>query len=143
KRRAAFGGVVCSLASSKVKARELTNQRLSAISLTKGPRTNNLDSLTALRKERVVPVRMKNSRLEIQFFHFRVLHFNPRRIMSPCKSRLDLKSGFGFRVRNQINDSLIADQRSSPPVLGDERKHAMLDLVPFAGTWRKMRDMDL
>src|SRR5262249_39962551 len=111
--------------------------------ITKGPRTNNLDNLTALRKERVVPVRMKNSGLEIQFFHFRVLHFNPRRIMSPCKSRLDLKSGFGFRVRNQINDSLIADQRSSPPVLGDERKHAMLDLVPFAGTWRKMRDMDL
>src|SRR5262249_15332419 len=100
------------------------------------PRTNNLDNLTALRKERVVPVRMKNSRLEIQFFHFRVLHFNPRRIMSPCKSRLDLKSGFGLRVRNQINDSLIADQRSCP-VLGDERKHAMLDLVPFAGTWRK------
>src|SRR5215468_7362299 len=60
---------------------------------------------------------MKNSRLEIQFFHFRVLHFNPRRIMSPCKSRLDLKSGFGLRVRNQLNDSLIADQRSSPPVL--------------------------
>jgi predicted GNAT superfamily acetyltransferase len=35
----------------------------------KGPRTNNLDNLGALRKERVVPVWMESSRLKIQFFH--------------------------------------------------------------------------
>jgi len=36
---------------------------------TKGPRTNNLDNLSALRKERVVPVWMESSGLKIQFFH--------------------------------------------------------------------------
>jgi hypothetical protein len=37
---------------------------------TKGLRKNNLDNLTALRKERVVPLRMESSWLEIQLVHF-------------------------------------------------------------------------
>jgi hypothetical protein len=36
----------------------------------KGLRKNNLDNLTALRKERVVPLRMESSWLEIQLVHF-------------------------------------------------------------------------
>jgi len=56
--------------------------------------------------------------------------------------RVDFESGRGARSRNQTHDDLKTDQRLAAPVLGDARKEAVFDLVPFAGTRRKMADGD-
>jgi hypothetical protein len=36
----------------------------------------------------------------------------------------------------------MTDQRLAAPVLGDVRKHAVLDLVPFAGAGREVADVN-
>ena len=55
---------------------------------------------------------------------------------------LDPQSRSGRGASDQVDDRLIADQGSATPVLSDKGKHPMLYLVPFAGTRRKMADMD-
>lgn len=55
---------------------------------------------------------------------------------------LDPQSRGGRGASDQVDDRLIADQGSATPVLSDKGKHPMLYLVPFAGTRRKMADMD-
>ena len=42
------------------------------------------------------------------------------------------------RPRNQIDDDRKACQRPATPILTDERKQPVLDLVPFAGPRRKV-----
>ena len=42
--------------------------------------------------------------------------------------------------RNQADDGLMTDQGLAAPVLGDEAKEPMLDLVPFTRAWRKVTD---
>ncbi len=54
----------------------------------------------------------------------------------------DLETGFCSCCADQLNDDLMADQRLSTPVAGDEGEEAMLDLVPFAGAWRQVTDGD-
>jgi hypothetical protein len=49
----------------------------------------------------------------------------------------DLETGFGSCRADQLNNDLMADQRLSAPVAGDEGEQAMLDLVPFAGAGGK------
>lgn len=43
---------------------------------------------------------------------------------------------------DELDDSLIADQRPTSPVLGDERKKPVFNFVPFAGSGRQMADVD-
>jgi hypothetical protein len=42
--------------------------------------------------------------------------------------------------RDQVDDHLMADQGLAPPILTDEGEESMFDLVPLAGSGRKMRD---
>src|SRR5436190_270548 len=44
---------------------------------------------------------------------------------------------------DQIDDHPVADQRLGAPILGNEREQAVLDLVPLAGSRRKVTDGDL
>ena len=60
-----------------------------------------------------------------------------------CQFWLDLEPCSSCGVGNQIDDGLIADQRSCPLVLLDEGKHAVFDLVPLAGSQWKMRHLDM
>src|SRR5271165_5575161 len=55
---------------------------------------------------------------------------------------LDGQAGSGRRGADQFDDDAIAEQRFGPPVLGNEREQAVLDLVPFAGSRREMMDFD-
>ena len=41
------------------------------------------------------------------------------------------QTGFGGRGADQFDNDAIAEQRFGPPVLGYERKQAVLDLVPL------------
>jgi hypothetical protein len=49
------------------------------------------------------------------------------------------KTGVGCRGGNQLDDCAIASQGLAAPD-GDERKQAMLDLVPLAGARRHVGD---
>src|ERR1035437_5713937 len=50
----------------------------------------------------------------------------------------DFQTRFGGCVGDQLDDDFMTDQGPPPPVLGDVAEHAMLDLVPLAGSRRKM-----
>src|SRR5712692_11712303 len=83
-----------------------------------------------------------------------VAHLDSSGIAGSVQLRLDAKrtfrgqSGLGGGVGNQIHDYFMAHQRFAPPVPSDaERtyrvaKHAMLNLVPLAGTGWKMADRE-
>ena len=44
------------------------------------------------------------------------------------------------RCPDEIDNDLVAHQGSAPPIHSDVREQAMLDLVPFTGSWRIMTD---
>src|SRR6266850_2490778 len=92
-------------------------------------------------KDRVVPIAVKLGVLEIQRIEFRIGYFDPGWIFSRVQLGANAQTGTGFRVRDQVNNDLVTDQRAGAPVLGDVAEHTMLDLVPFAGAWREMADM--
>jgi hypothetical protein len=58
------------------------------------------------------------------------------------KFAADLQSGFGGCSGDKIDDHAIADQWFGAPVLGDERKQAVLYLVPFARSRREVVNFD-
>ena len=57
--------------------------------------------------------------------------------------RLDDQTCFRRGRGDQVDHGLMAYQGTATPVLCDEAKEAMLDLVPFAGARRKMADYQL
>src|SRR5271157_748775 len=86
---------------------------------------------------------MKSRRCEIECGHRGSRYFSSLGILLPRQLGLDLESVAGLGAADEIDDGFVADQGSRPPVLRDERKHPMFDLVPLAGTRGKMRDMNL
>jgi hypothetical protein len=54
------------------------------------------------------------------------------------ESCTDMQAGLGSRVADELDDGLVIDQGSCAPVLGDMAEEAVLDLVPLAGTRRKV-----
>lgn len=54
----------------------------------------------------------------------------------------DFQAGAGGGASDQIDDHFVVIQRLAPPVHTDMTEHAMLDLIPFAGSWREMADRD-
>jgi hypothetical protein len=65
-----------------------------------------------------------------------------RRIGIGIDDALDVQAGAGRRAGDELNDCLIADQRLTSSVLGDEEKQSMLNLVPLTGTGWQMADSD-
>jgi hypothetical protein len=80
---------------------------------------------------------------QVEFGYLRCGYFNSGGVRSLRKFCLDLETGSGLGVAYQVNHGLIADQRSCPPILRDEREHPVFDLVPLAGSGRKMRYMQM
>ena len=58
------------------------------------------------------------------------------------ETRGDLEASFCFRVADQVDHRYAVEQRTAPPVLGDETEHAMLNLIPLAGARGEVRDMN-
>src|SRR3972149_2057170 len=85
---------------------------------------------------------MKIGGLQVDCCQFFVRHFDTCWIETLVEFSLDCESLLGRGRRNQIDDDLMADQWSATPILRDVAKHAMLNLVPLAGAWRKMADLD-
>ena len=61
-----------------------------------------------------------------------VRYFARRVVGAGVERSLDLQAVGRRRVRDQADNGLHAVQRASSPVLGNEGKHSMLDLVPLA-----------
>jgi len=47
----------------------------------------------------------------------------------------------GLGAADKTDDSFIADQRSSSPVLGDKGKHPVFNFVPLTGSGREVGDV--
>ena len=75
------------------------------------------------------------------------LHVRPRDRHAGCvaplvQSGLHAQPGGRSGMPNQRDDGFKGTQRPSPPVLGDVAKESVLDLVPLAGPWGKVRHVD-
>src|SRR5450432_3732119 len=54
----------------------------------------------------------------------------------------DSQASLGGGCCDQFHDHGIIHQRLAAPVLTDPGKEAMLNFIPFAGSWRQMTDSD-
>src|SRR5260370_21919208 len=64
------------------------------------------------------------------------------RIGATIQFRADLQTGACSHGCDQVDNDLVADERSAAPVLCDMAKHTMLDLIPLAGARRKVTHVD-
>ena len=85
---------------------------------------------------------MKCGQFEVEFCEFSIGDFDASRIDASIQFSAYLQSGLRCRVRDQVDDYVVTDQRSPTPILGDVAEYAMLDLVPFAGARREVAHMD-
>lgn len=85
---------------------------------------------------------MKLMGLEIECLQFLLGHLDPALVCSPIQTGFDDQPGLGRRSRDEIHDGTVVGQGPASPVRGDERKEAMLNLVPLAGARRKVTYRD-
>ena len=85
---------------------------------------------------------MKCSEFEVNSGKLFICHFYSDGIGAAIKFGLDPEALLRRGVGDQIDDHLVTDERAATPVLCDVAKHPMLNLVPLAGAWREMTDMD-
>ncbi len=82
--------------------------------------------------------------MDVEGVHLGVGDFEAGRIGLGVDLAADLQASVGCGGGDQLDNGLVADERPSAPVLGDEREEAMLDLVPFAGAggrWQTVMGM--
>ena len=80
--------------------------------------------------------------LDVDFRKLMVRDLSAQRVLGCIQFRMNPQAGAGFGFSDEVNDHLVAHKRLAAPVLGDERKQPMLDLVPLAGSRRKVADGD-
>ena len=72
-----------------------------------------------------------------------VRHSAARCVIILVKGATYSQAGSCAGGRNQFNDHLVGDEGLASPILGDERKQTMLDLVPLACPRRQVADPDI
>jgi hypothetical protein len=80
--------------------------------------------------------------LDVEFFQGCFGDFDALRITPPVNVTGDIEACFCLGGGNQLNNDLMADERSAAPVDADKGEHAVLYAVPFAGAGRMMGDGD-
>ena len=100
-------------------------------------------SLSASRKDRVVPFTVELITADVQLFHLLLGDLDAALVSVGVQRALHAQAGAGRGSGDQVHDDFMADQRLAPPVLGDEGEEAVLDLVPLAGARWKMSQRDL
>src|SRR5258708_5880395 len=85
---------------------------------------------------------MKQIWLKGQSSHLFIRHFETSGIDVGIELALHCQSRFGGGCSDQLEDHSIAHQWRPAPVLADPGKQTMLNFVPFAGSWRKMANVD-
>ena len=95
-----------------------------------------------MRFDRVIPLAMKGITHDVEGLEFSVADGEAGRIRLAVLDSRDLQSLLSGRMRNQLNHRFQRRERFGTPIDGNERKEAVLDLVPFARCRRIMRDRD-
>ena len=85
---------------------------------------------------------MKPSRGEIQLRESVVADLHAFGVAPPIQLGFDGQAGPRGRVADEIHDDLVADQRTTAPILRDVAEHPVLDLVPLAGPGREVAHVD-
>lgn len=81
---------------------------------------------------------MKTLWREVDRCQFRIGDFASDGILAPIQAAGDRQSRRGGGAGDQTHDGFVVTSRFPPPVGGNKRKETRLDLVPFAGSRRKM-----
>lgn len=90
----------------------------------------------------IVPVAVEIITLQVDFRPLFVGDLAADGIPPAIQSAGDFQTCRRGRFRDQVHHGGIVGQRLPSPVRADEREEPMLNLVPFAGTRRKMADRD-
>jgi len=90
-----------------------------------------------MRSDDIVPFTMKSIGM-IDCFHFFRGDFTAGGVFAAIQSAAHGQSFRGRCLGNELDDGFIVTQRLAPPIRRDEGKQTMLDLVPLAGSRRKM-----
>ena len=90
----------------------------------------------------VIPVAVERVPPQTHASKFVVVYLGSGWINSRIEFRMNLQSLRGGRGGDEIDNHLEAQQRLATPVLADEAKQPVLDLVPLAGARRKVADRD-
>src|SRR3990172_7267233 len=94
------------------------------------------------RMKGVVPVAMKLVRRYVEGRHLRVGYLLLRRVLARIQDAADFEAGRGRRTGDEVDDRRMGEQGLSSPVLADEGKQPVFDLVPLARSRRKMAHRD-
>src|SRR5262249_60143452 len=90
--------------------------------------------------DRVVPLAVDLCRADLHGSQFLVRDLDPGGVRVAVEFRLHPQARFRPGVRDQIDDDLVAGQRTATPVDGDLTEQAVLDLVPLARPRWEMAD---
>ena len=83
---------------------------------------------------------MESVALDVDFRHFCVADFDASRVAVAVDVTAYGQAGAGCGCTDERQDDEVADKGLPAPILRDEREKAVLDLVPFARSWRQMGD---
>ncbi len=109
----------------------------------KGPSGNNRATYFVAWTDCIVPFAVKLVAYDIDLRHFLIGYDDAFWIGFGVEFALHGKARIGGRGADEIDDDAIADQRRGTPVQADERKQAVLYLVPFAGARRQVVKLDI
>ncbi len=81
--------------------------------------------------------------MDVELFHRLWRDFDAGIISSLIELSLDIHPRLGCGIGNKVNNHFMADEWSTPPILGNMREHTMLDFVPFTRSGWKMTYTDV
>src|SRR5262249_3317134 len=90
------------------------------------------------RTDVVIPLTMKVIFPKFQCRHLSLGHLDAEIIATCVELCANRESGLGGRGTNKLDDHLTASKWAAAPVLRDVREEFMFDLVPLAGSRRKV-----
>jgi hypothetical protein len=85
---------------------------------------------------------MEAVRFQVQLRKFCIGHLDAGGVGAFVEFGANLQTLLRHGVGDEMDDDLMADQRSPTPVLRDMAEHPMFDFVPLAGAGREMADMN-
>src|ERR1035441_8536349 len=109
-------------------------------------RLSNCNKITVAlgaRTDGVIPFAVEGVWAQLDGGKLLLAHPDPFRVLACVQLALNAKAGSCGGGCDQVDDDFMAHQRFAAPVLRDEGEQAVLDLVPLAGSWRKVADRDL
>ncbi len=99
-----------------------------------------MTSLFLVGDNRIIPIAIELIGFEIDSGHLFCCRFNRLWVFFCIQNTMNFQSSISLGSRNEINNSGMSQKRLTTPILGDERKESMFNLIPSASPRRKMTD---